>query len=122
MGSTDTGLGGETDQAEARRIAARKAVADRKAQTMRDGRLTSMEAARQQARDAAGNAGTTNPIGEIGEEVHALTHTVFWLATELRALRIEVADRAALTQELGRPFRQEGEVEEALQRAGEDDQ
>lgn len=111
----------DTDAAEARRIAARKAVADRKARDMRDQRLADMEAARGEARNlkAKCEGEAAAAIGEVGEEVNSLTSAVRWLAAETRAQRIEVADRAALNQELGRSFRQEGEVEDALQRARE---
>lgn len=110
----------DTDQAEARRIAARKAVADRKAQAIRDERLVGMEEARQLARDMREQAfgQITGDVGDIENVVCA----VRWLAAETRCQRVEVADRAALTQELGRAFRHEGEVEEARQRSREADQ
>lgn len=109
----------DADQAEARRIAARKAVADRKAQAIRDERLVGMEEARQLARDMreAAFGPTTGDVGDIDNVVCA----VRWLAAEVRCQRIEVVDRAALNQELGRSFRQEGEVDAALQRASEGD-
>lgn len=114
----------DTDAAEARRIAARKAVADRKARDMRDQRLADMENSRADARNLIreSDSAAHSPLGEAAEELTSLTIAVRWLAAETRAQRIEVADRAALNQELGRSFRQEGEVEEALQRAHEGDQ
>lgn len=122
MGSTDTGLGGgDTDQGEARRIAARKIVAEREARDIRDRRLADMEQARAEARylrDQSESA-AHGPVGDAAEEIAALVTAVMWMAAETRCQRVEVADRGALNQELGRPFRLKGEQEEAEKRLAE---
>lgn len=104
----------DTDAAEARRIAERREAGIRKATSIRAQRLVDMEAARQLARDTRNDAfGGSKHLGTDAEEVAGVADAVRWLAAEVRCQRVEVADRSALVQELGRPFRTEAEQAEA---------
>lgn len=106
----------DSDDAEAKEISERRAAAMRKATSIRTQRLVDMEAARQLARDTRKDAfAGGRVITETPEEVSGVADAVRWLASEIRCQRIEDADRAALVQELGRPFRNEAEHAEAAE-------